>query len=119
MSSATRDVGALLHRAERQADGERRGHPEVCEEHAPVSSNASMTAGAAIAPCRACVGGRRFCEDFGAAGKPVSRVVPLLSAAAGLPGFWPTQQAQRLAGGKVLGELGANPQLQLNCYRWY
>ena len=24
-----------------------------------------------------------------------------------------------VAGGKALGELGANPQLELNCYRWY
>jgi hypothetical protein len=28
--------------------------------------------------------------------------------APGLPSFWPTQQTQRLAGGKALGELGAN-----------
>jgi hypothetical protein len=33
------------------------------------------------------------------------------------PNFWPIRQAQRLAGGKALGELEANP--QLNCYRWY
>jgi hypothetical protein len=37
-----------------------------------------------------------------------------LPAAARTPSFWPTRQAQRLAGGKALGELQANP--QLNCY---
>jgi hypothetical protein len=30
------------------------------------------------------------------------------------PSFWPTRQAQRLAGGKALGELEANPQLNRN-----
>jgi hypothetical protein len=37
-----------------------------------------------------------------------------LISGARLSNFWSTRQAQRLAGGKALGELEANP--QLNCY---
>ena len=47
----------------------------------------------------------------------VSGVVETEVSAARPPNFWPTRQAQRLAGGKALGELEANP--QLNCYKWY
>jgi hypothetical protein len=43
-------------------------------------------------------------------------IFPFRVVKAGLPGFRPTRQAQRLAGGKALGELEANP--QWNYYRW-
>jgi hypothetical protein len=59
-------------------------------------------------------------QQFASRGQtPCRQSPPSISSrvsAARPPSFWPTRQAQRLAGGTALGELEANP--QLNCYRW-